>query len=346
MSKTNEIKTKVSSFGKKVTMTMAPQKLEEILKHIPEDHPDRKTLEEAVSTSKETKRIDNLRARLTIPFSHETLNRYGWTMCDEEGYITSGVRYGDFRFDKTEDQEGWSFGPAGAFDRETPETRVIRNGWQAGVFCEKYSIWFMPEPVTNEKEAWEQARTLMSDWEKSVPKKLRNLMEYDETHPDLPKEAMRWHGNSLRFHGRLSDKVRVGDYEDSDAPLYTKGETGRIDVIQFDAILGSSLARYDILADLCWTFGQRPFSPRWDSTHYPLHGPLYCVLGNVWGTTTRFGYASNEMHPYYEKADAEKAALYKAIQNNIVEVSEVELPNTIKTPEYGKVEVDTDNPFA
>lgn len=349
MPKKISIKTRVSAFGRNVTLGMTPAKLEEIIQYLPEGSEDRKILEQIIAKAEDIKKTDTLRANLYQPFSPENLNRFGWTLSENDGFITGGVRQGDFRLTYQNDKSGWTFGPTGAFDRENPETQVMKNASQAGVFCKKHNAYMLMDPTFSNDEAWEQVNALITDWTKVIPKKLKNHMAEDESHPDLP-EGARIHTSGVPAnHTRsLQYVIRTGNNENTDTPLYAQ-ENKRVDVIEFDArLIVNHYAQGGIMNDPSWGYGQRVHHPRWDSMHYLFDDPLCCVMGKVWGAATNIEdsfISKNSLQHYIflEKEQADELARYIAIDSNLIDGEQGNLPQPVPAPKYGKA--DKDNPF-
>ena len=96
MPKKTGIKTKVSSYGRSLSLIMTADRFAALASHLPEDSEERLAIETMVAQAKETKALDELKAKLNQPLSRETLTRFGWNMLDEEGEkkqrVTAGGR--------------------------------------------------------------------------------------------------------------------------------------------------------------------------------------------------------------------------------------------------------------
>lgn len=348
MGKKTGIKTKVSSYGRSLSLIMTADRFAALASHLPEDSEERTVIDAMVSQAKETKALDELKAKLNQPLSRETLTRCGWSMLEEEvekkHRVTAGVRGGAFRFDVFGEQSGWVFGPRGAFDREDEKTLILPSAWQAGVFCEKHSAWMLGEPRQTQAEAEQEARDMLASWKKEVPATLVHLnLNPDETHPGLPKGAIQRRG-CVSNAGRMPIyAVRYG----SDQPLHHISDR-RVDAFRFDARLGAN--QYDVLKDLEWKLAQRDYDPRWDSHRYILDGPLDCVLGSIWGTVSNtcpgsLEYGTQEIYPLPDEKTAIAAAEVIAVGNGYIEGEKLPYPETIPVPDHA-TGATTDNPFA
>lgn len=348
MAKKTQIKTKVSSYGRNLSLIMTADRFAALARHLPEDSEERLAIETMVAEAREIKARDELKAKLNQPLSSETLTRFGWTMLDQEGgkkeRMTAGVRGGAFRFDVFGERSGWVFGPMGAFDREDEKTIVLHKAWQAGVFCEKHSAWMLGEPRETEAEAMEEARELLTSWKKAVPVSLSRMdLDPDEAHPDLPEGSIQRRGCVSNAGRMLIHAVRYG----SDQPLHQKGDR-RVDAFRFDARLGAN--HYDVLKDLEWKLASRDYDPKWDSHRYIFDGPLDCVLGKVWGaaSNTRPGsldYGALEIYPLADEATARKAVEAIAVDSGYADGKEAPYPETIPVPDHA-TGIKPDNPFA
>jgi len=343
MPKKTGIKTKVSSYGRSLSLIMTTDRFAALASHLPEDSEERSAIEAMVTQAKETKARDELKAKLNQPLSRETLSRFGWNMLDGEAEkkhrVTAGVRGGAFRFDVDGKRSGWVFGPKGAFEREDEKTLVLPMAWQAGVFCEKHSAWMLGEPRKTEAEAVNEAEEMLASWKKQVPATLARLdLDPDETHPDLPEGAIQRREcvtNTMRF---LLHAVR----HKSDQPFY-KIYHKRVDAFRFDARLGAN--RYDVLKDLEWKYAQRDYDPQWDSHRYIFDGPLDCVLGNVWGAVCSTHHGSLEIYPLPDEETAREAVEAIAVESGYKDGDQLPRPETIPVPEHA-IGSAADNPFA
>ena len=348
MAKKTQIKTKVSSYGRNLSLIMTADRFAALARHLPEDSEERLAIETMVAEAKEIKARDELKAKLNQMLSRETLTRFGWSMLNQEGSkkerVTAGVRGGAFRFDVFGERSGWVFGPKGAFDREDENTIVLHKAWQAGVFCERHSAWMLGEPRETEAEAIQEAKEMLASWKKEVPATLARLdLNPDETHPDLPAGAIQRQGCVRNAGPMLIHAVRQG----SDTPLYQVGNY-RVDAFRFDARLGAD--HYDVLKDLEWKLASRDYDPKWDTYRYIFDGPLDCVLGNVWGAASntcpgslRYGALENYPLPDEETAIAAAAAI--AVDSGYIEGEQTPHPDIIPVPDHA-AGVMTDNPFA
>lgn len=348
MPKKTGIKTKVSSYGRSLSLIMTADRFAVLASHLPEDSEERAAIDAMVADARETKARDELKSKLNQPLSNETLTRFGWTMLHQKSgkkeRVTAGVRGGAFRFDVFGERSGWMFGPKGAFDREGDKTIILHRAWQAGVFCEKHSAWMMGEPRETEAEAVQEAEEMLASWKKAVPATLKRMnLNPDETHPDLPEGAIQRRGCVINAGRMLIHAVR----HRSDDPLHQSGNC-RVDAFRFDARLGAD--QYDVLKDLEWKVASRDYDPRWDSHRHIFDGPLDCVLGSVWGavSNTRPGsldYGALEIYPLPDEATAIAAAEAIAVDSGYIEGERTPYPETIPVPEHAAV-VPVDNPFA
>lgn len=344
MAKTSKIKTKVSSYGRNLTLSMTAKRFAALADHLPEDSEERIAIEKMVEESYEVKARDELKSKLNQPLSKETLKRFGWDIHENKGIITAGVRHGDFRLDSNGNREGWVFGPAGAFDREE-KRKVIRDAWQAGVFCEKHSAFMLEDPVQDENEARSAARTLVESWHKNMPKVIRPAITHcDDTRASLPEGSRRLTWGVISSGTMLSHNVRYG----CDEPVYTNHENRRIDIIKFDACL--RIDRYDVLKDLTWGVAAREYDPRWDTIKYVFDSPLDCIIGNVWGavanTNPQSSAGVSEAYPYATEAVARNAADIIAMENAFIEDEAGEYPDALPVPAFAIHHPEYDNPFA
>lgn len=338
MSKKTKIKTKVSAYGRNLSLSMTADRFAAIAKHLPEDSEERNAIEQMVAESYEIKARDELKSKLSQPLSKETLTRFGWDLGQGKGIITAGVRHGDFRLDSNELGEGWVFGPLGAFDRESQGRLVIKNAWQAGVFCEKHSAFLLEDPVQDENEARAKAQGLVEHWHKIVPKVIRPApSRNDDTHEALPEGARRltW---GIRTTGTpLACAVRHG----LDEAVFGI-DNRRIDVLRFDACL--RVDRYNVLNDLTWGLAAREYNPRWDTHKYVFDSPLDCILGDVWGAASSI-YVMKDSHPHIEQSSAMKAAESFAVESGLIEGRQADFPDTLPVPDFAR-NAASDNPFA
>lgn len=345
MAKTNKIKTKVSSYGRNLTLSMTADRFAALADRLPEGSEERIAIEKMVAESHEIKTRDELKSKLSQPLSKETLERFGWDIHEAKDIITAGVRHGDFRLDSRSQGEGWVFGPAGAFDREDKGRKVIKDAWQAGVFCQKHSAFLLEDPVQKADEAKSMAAALADSWHKNVPKVIKPAPAHlDDTHPGLPEGAriMSWGARSTG--SMLSHKVRHG----YDKPVYTDNEGRRVDVLKFDVCL--RVDRYDVLKDLTWGPAAREYDPRWDTHKYVFDGPLDCIVGNAWGAVANTNPQTicgvSEAYPYVEEAVAKNAAHIIAMENNFIEGESGEYPDVLPVPPFAIANQQSDNPFA
>lgn len=348
MAKKTQIKTKVSSYGRNLSLVMTADRFAALARHLPEDSEERLAIETMVTEAREIKARDELKAKLNQPLSSETLTRFGWAMLDQgdskKERVTAGVRGGAFRFDVFGERSGWVFGPKGAFDREDEKTIILHKAWQAGVFCERHSAWMLGEPRETEAEAVKEAEEMFASWKKNVPATLSRMnLNPDETHPDLPKGAIQRRECVRNAGSMLIHAVRHG----CDQPLHQVGNC-RVDAFRFDARLGTD--HYDVLQDLEWKLASRGYDPKWCSHRYIFDGPLDCVLGKVWGaaSNTRPGsldYGALEIYPLPDEATAITAAEAIAVDSRYVEGEKVPYPEVIPVPDHA-TSIAADNPFA
>ena len=320
MTKKSKIKTKVSAYGRNLSLTMAADRFDAMAKQLPEDSEERNAIEQMIADARKRKVEDELKSHLNQPMSNGTLARFGWTLLsDKRDIVNAGVRHGDFRFDVTEDRSGWTFGPMEAFNREDEKTIVLHKAWQAGVFCEKHSAYMLGEPRQTEAEALQEARDMLKLWKKQMPLTLKPSGAcYEEVHPDLPEGAMQYKSNLPSHTTMLAHTVRPGH----DKPLHTSEDLRRIDILQFDARLG--ITHYNIFKDPEWVCAQRQYDPKWDAHRYIFDGPLDCVLGKVWGAVantnprTRY-HGVSESHPHADRNTAEDAAQALAVEDGFID---------------------------
>lgn len=348
MAKKTQIRTKVSSYGRNLSLVMNAGRFAALAKHLPEDSEERVAIEAMVGEAAEIKARDELRSRLNQPLSSETLTRFGWTMLDQKGSkkerVTAGVRGGSFRFDVFGERSGWVFGPKGAFDREDGKTIVLHKAWQAGVFCERHSTWMLGDPRETEAEAVQEAEEMLASWKKAVPATLTKMdLNPDETHHDLPKGAIQRRGCVINAGPMLIHAVRYG----SDEPLHQVSNR-RVDAFRFDARLGTD--QYDVLKDLEWKLASRDYDPKWCSHRYIFDGPLDCVLGSVWGAASNtcpgsLDYGATEIYPLTDEATAIAAAEAIAVDSGYIEGEKTPRPQTIPVPDHATGAM-TDNPFS
>ena len=349
MPRKTKIKTKVSSYGRNLSLIMTASRFAALAELLPEDSEERIAIEQMIKDATKRKSDDELKARLSQPMSNETLTRFGWTLLsDERNLVNAGIRQGSFRLDGHEQRSGWVFGPEGAFDREAEDKVVLRKGWQAGVFCEKHSAYLLGEPRENEAEARQEAQDMLERWGKEVPITLKRILGMprtsEEGHPDLPEGAMQYYGNVPSRPSMLAHSVRALD----DKPLYKRDNHRRVDVIQFDARLTN--ANYDILKLPEWSLGAREYNPKWDAHAYIFSGPLDCILGKVWGavanTNPQSYHGVSESFPYDNKTIAEDAAKAIAIENSFIEEKDFPRPDVMPIPGFSMTVSASDNPFA
>lgn len=288
---------KVSGNGANVVATIPLERLRALLPSLPEGD-DRRVLEDALGTADLVREERRREDRLEMPLSIESLIPVGWMLAGAHSDIAYGaVRRGDFR---RESDGGWTFGPAGAFDREDADTIVMRDAVQAGVMSEMHSVYRLLEPTTSQAEAVAGAMRLQTEWLREMPAKRRKPKaladEKGMRHSDwpaylsvedlegLPESARISRGRG--FYDHPSSSWRVTDI------VHKREDHVSVCAFRCDAVLRPvkvyTAANLNIGAatrtvEYRWAVGRREYDPSFD-THRPaaLTGPYDCVIGNVW----------------------------------------------------------------
>lgn len=330
MSKTI-LKTKVANYGKTVAITMDPDSLLKIAEQLPEDSREGKFLRDAHAEALKRAKEDALMDRYKKLFSRETLARFGWNMLEEQhALIRAGLRHGDFRYNQ--EVQSWTFGPAGAFDREPAETIVMKNAWQPGVFSEKHAAYRMESPMLNQTAAHEMAESMLDEWINTYPLKAKFEDIHFAKKVKLPEGGKLHHGGAPM--GATMVYHLITNKENEFEPVF--GEAGRgLYVVKFNVRL-----IYDhgisIMTPPTWGVSYELIK-----TSSVFDGPFDCVYAGIWGfgadfadCTPKGGLIKYEAFPYPAQEQALEAARNMAISLGMIEGEAGPLPEKMPSPDF------------
>lgn len=294
---------KIANGGRNIVLNFPMARLREILPSLPQS--DERTLIEQALVDIDANAIAAAReVRLNTVLSIESLAPLGWMLTGTQSALAYGaIREGDFR---CEGKDGWTYGPAGAFDREADVVVVMRGAVQAGVMSEKHGVYRLLEPTTDRQQAVDDAMGLEAEWLRALPAKMRKPKALPEN------EAKGMSSRDQRCYMDICDLEGLPDgatlaygrahYSSSSAPRRAEDvvhesqndHNGAVAVSVYccDAALrpiviseNVSSRVYGRTGEYRWT-AVRHYDPSYDGPNrIPLTTPYDCVLGNVWSVS-------------------------------------------------------------
>lgn len=357
-----KVVTKIVGKQPATTITFNNQQLEDIISHLPKGEY-RHVFENALEAARAKKIKHDWQIRMNTNLSIESLAPLGWMMVGDHSPLAYGaIRDGDFRLDEVNGEKGWVFGPSGAFDREDPETIVIRNATQACIMSELHQIYRALDPI-DRATAIRQAEELVIEWRANLPKKVLppkvmlpgrdGEMEYKFSREEWPnfytkeilalfpegaKSAYNQNtGRGPTIVAKFSDEVLSDPY--------------RVYVYACDAEY-SQIAHPDgQIIGYGWHVRQRvlDYAQGYDRPQL-MDGPYDCIIGKVWAAALQPGqkphngrilvkgqikypdYSAGTCFPLETREKAMEAAHLLAHQDG--ENSEQSMPDVIPLPHF------------
>lgn len=357
-----KVVTKIVGKQPATTITFNNQQLADIISKLP-DGEERQVFETALEAAHEKKKIHDWQIRINTNLSIESLAPIGWMMVGEHSPLAYGaIREGDFRLDEVNGEKGWVFGPPGAFDREDPETVVMRNVTQAGVMSEVHQIYRVLDPVDRET-AIRQAEELETEWraklpKKGLPPKVRlpgpdGEMEYRFTREEWPNFyteeifALFPEGAKAAYNQNTGwAPVIAAKYNDE-----VLSDPYRVYVYECDAEYSDTRHHDGQITRYGWHVRQRILDH--SQGYYERHlmsGPYDCIIGKVWAAVLQPGqkphngrtmvngqikypdYSENTCFPLETREKAMEAALLFSREDG--EDYDQSMPDVIPLPHF------------
>ena len=327
----SDIKTKVGPHGKQLTLTMKPERFAEILKWLPEESDEHRSIKQMLANAEMRSKLDALKDEYKKTFSIINLNRFGWDILPvDEGTIVAGVRNGDFRYN--ENQKTWTYGPTGAFDPDRPDRIIRQDAWQVGVFCQRRKIYLLEEPVLDRKLAYERAEKLAQEWREHFSQKA--------TQKSIPAGAIKDKNGVPSESGRKMFQHLVPCYDEIVfGERDQKSGKGRsIHLIECDIRLTVD-SKSDTMP-IRWSIANHHYRHGWISTYYAMSGPFDCVVEKAWGVTSNnYPAEMKREHPCFPYANRETAlvaARELAICERIIREAPGEMPEPMALPTFAQ----------